>query len=65
MSAKPEIQWMSETSVARHFGFRNPCNIEGWGIPHLRVTTAKGRVVRRYKKSDVLNFEQSNFKKVD
>lgn len=61
MATKPKQEWMSETAVARHFGFRNPDYIRGWGIPHLSVKTKKGRIVRRYKQADVLAFEQTHY----
>ncbi len=60
---KQNTDWMDAKSVARYFGFSNFEQVKDWGIPHLSVKTQTGRLVRRFKRSDVEAFEQKHFKK--
>ncbi len=58
---KQNTDWMDAKSVARYFGFSNFEQVKDWGIPHLSVKTQTGRLVRRFKRSDVENFEKQHF----
>ncbi|WP_020396619.1 hypothetical protein [Thiolinea disciformis] len=53
-------EWMSTMEVAHYFGLSCQRYVADWPIPYLAVVTPKGRVLRRYKRADVLAYEQAH-----